>query len=107
MEESDVIVSIVPPDTAREVARGGVGYEGIFVDANAVSLRAALTIGDLVEAGGAQFVDGAIIGDPPPPRSPTRTLSRASPRIPNRSPDTSTTGPAATSSGTPHVESFH
>ena len=66
---SDVILSVCPPHAALDLARdvAGRGFAGLFVDANAVAPATARAIGAAVEAGGATFVDGGLIG--PPPRS--------------------------------------
>ena len=66
---SDVIVSVCPPHAALDLAREVAGrrFAGLFVDANAVAPATAREIGAAVEAGGATFVDGGLIG--PPPRS--------------------------------------
>jgi 3-hydroxyisobutyrate dehydrogenase-like beta-hydroxyacid dehydrogenase len=61
----DLILSVCPPHAALPVAREVGGYTGLYVDANAVSPATARTIGELVSAGGAHFVDGGIIGPPP------------------------------------------
>jgi 3-hydroxyisobutyrate dehydrogenase-like beta-hydroxyacid dehydrogenase len=79
VREADVIVSVCPPHAAlgvaREVAALGVarqgagpgvaGFGGVYVDANAVSPDTAREIAAIVEAGGASYVDGGIIGTPP------------------------------------------
>lgn len=59
-----VILSVVPPHAALEVARavGALGFSGLYVDANAVSPATAREIGHSVERAGARFVDGGIIG---------------------------------------------
>jgi 3-hydroxyisobutyrate dehydrogenase-like beta-hydroxyacid dehydrogenase len=64
---SEVVVSVCPPHAALDLARGvaAAGFRGIFVDANAVSPATARQIGLVVEAAGARFVDGGIIGPPP------------------------------------------
>ena len=68
---ADLVLSIVPPaaavDVATEVADAieGAGVAPLVVDANAVSPATARTIASLVEAAGARFVDGDIIGGPP------------------------------------------
>ncbi len=67
----DVILSVCPPHAAVEVARSVVGFRGVFVDANAVSPETARSIGREIEAGGARFVDGGVVG-PPPVSTPTR-----------------------------------
>jgi 3-hydroxyisobutyrate dehydrogenase-like beta-hydroxyacid dehydrogenase len=64
---SDLILSVCPPHAAREVAGTVAGFDGIYVDANAISPGTARTI----EAN--RFVDGGIIG-PPPHRSGTTRL---------------------------------
>jgi len=62
----DVLISVCPPDAAVAVARevGGLGFDGVYVDANAVAPTTARTVSGLVERGGARFVDGGLIGPP-------------------------------------------
>ena len=64
---ADVVLSICPPHAARDVARhvAAVGFSGLYCDANAVSPDTAREVGALVEAEGASFVDGGIVGGPP------------------------------------------
>jgi 3-hydroxyisobutyrate dehydrogenase-like beta-hydroxyacid dehydrogenase len=62
---SDVILSVCPPHAARSIARQVVGFSGIYVDANAISPATAREVAAIVEAGGASYVDGGIIGTPP------------------------------------------
>src|SRR6266852_2669475 len=50
---------------AREVA--GHGFNGIYIDAHAISPATVRNIGRVVEAAEATFVDGGIIGPPPVP----------------------------------------
>lgn len=71
---SDVIVSVCPPHAAIEVARDVAGrrFAGLYVDANAVAPGTAREIGAIVEAGGATFVDGGLIGPPPRNAGSTR-----------------------------------
>ena len=59
-----VIVSVTPPHAALTQARevAALGFRGIYVDANAVAPATARAIGEIVEAAGARFVDGGIIG---------------------------------------------
>jgi 3-hydroxyisobutyrate dehydrogenase-like beta-hydroxyacid dehydrogenase len=63
----DVIVSVCPPhaalDTARQVA--GAGFGGLYLDANAISPATAREVAGIVSDGGADYVDGGIIGTPP------------------------------------------
>ena len=61
-----------PPHAALDVAESVAGYEGVYVDANAVSPMTAREIAAVVEAGGGQFVDGGIVGPPPRDGVPTR-----------------------------------
>ena len=72
--EAEVILSVCPPQVAGEVARAvaATGFDGLYVDANAVSPDAARSIGVTVEAAGASFVDGGIIGFPPRTTGSTR-----------------------------------
>lgn len=64
MAQSQVILSVVPPHGALEVARAAaaLGFRGLYVDANAVAPETAREIGRMVEGAGARFVDGGIIG---------------------------------------------
>ena len=73
LETSDIVLSICPPHGAVDVAStvAKTGFRGIYVDANAIAPTTTRTVGRLVEAAGATFVDGAIIG--PPPTSQRRT----------------------------------
>jgi 3-hydroxyisobutyrate dehydrogenase-like beta-hydroxyacid dehydrogenase len=58
---SDVILSICPPHAAQDVAGTVAGFEGIYVDANAIAPATARGV-----AGGfTRFVDGGIVGPPP------------------------------------------
>jgi 3-hydroxyisobutyrate dehydrogenase-like beta-hydroxyacid dehydrogenase len=56
----DVVVSVCPPHAAIEVARACASFDGIYVDANAVSPATAREIASIVP----RFVDGGIIGGP-------------------------------------------
>jgi hypothetical protein len=68
LEESFLVLSIVPPHAALEVARSAAGHTGIYVDANAISPQHAREIADLHP----RFVDGGIIGGPPRELGTTR-----------------------------------
>jgi 3-hydroxyisobutyrate dehydrogenase-like beta-hydroxyacid dehydrogenase len=74
LEASDVLLSVCPPHAAVAVAEEivGLGFRGLFVDANAVSPETARRICRIVEERGAVFVDGGIIGPPPTTRGATR-----------------------------------
>jgi 3-hydroxyisobutyrate dehydrogenase-like beta-hydroxyacid dehydrogenase len=69
-----VILSVCPPHAARDVARDVAreGFRGLYVDGNAVSPATGREVGAIVEAGGATFVDGGIIGPPPTKPGTTR-----------------------------------
>jgi 3-hydroxyisobutyrate dehydrogenase-like beta-hydroxyacid dehydrogenase len=62
----DVLVSVCPPHAAEEVARQVAGhrFDGLYIDANAISPERVRRIAEIVEAVGAVFVDGGIIGPP-------------------------------------------
>ena len=61
---ADVLLSIVPPHAALDVARAAQGFAGVYVDANAISPMRAQEIAALHP----RFVDGAIIGGPDDPQ---------------------------------------
>ena len=63
---SRIILGVCPPHAAADLARAVAGqrFSGIYVDANAVSPGTAGEVRRIVEAGGACFVDGGIIGPP-------------------------------------------
>ncbi len=69
---ADVIMSICPPHAALGIARQVAGFGGIFVDANAIAPATAREVAAIVEAGGAAYVDGGIIGTPPVAPGQTR-----------------------------------
>ncbi len=64
--EASVILSVCPPAAAEEIAVAviGHGFNGLYVDANAISPGRAKRIGTALEAAGIDFVDGGIIGGP-------------------------------------------
>ena len=67
VNRSEIIISVCPPDAAEEVAEDitNLGYNRLYLDANAISPATALRIAERVEQTGARFVDGGIIGGPP------------------------------------------
>jgi 3-hydroxyisobutyrate dehydrogenase-like beta-hydroxyacid dehydrogenase len=65
----DVIISICPPHAAIEVATALAGFDGRYVDANAVSPATAARIASII---GDRFVDGGIVGPPPRTAGTTR-----------------------------------
>ena len=62
----EVIVSICPPHAAEDVAVSvdNTGFTGLYLDANAISPKRAIKIGQMLEPNGILFVDGGIIGGP-------------------------------------------
>ena len=60
---ADIVLSVCPPESADDVAASvlDTGFDGIYVDANAVSPATARRIGDRFD----RFVDGGIVGPPP------------------------------------------
>ena len=66
VEMSDVVLSVCPPHAAIDVAEqvAALGFNGSFLDANAVSPATARAARAVVEAAGGGFVDGGIIGPP-------------------------------------------
>jgi 3-hydroxyisobutyrate dehydrogenase-like beta-hydroxyacid dehydrogenase len=71
---AEAIVSVCPPAAARDLAQDVVaaGFRGLYLDANAVSPATAVRIGAEVEAAGATFVDGGIVGPAPRQEGTTR-----------------------------------
>jgi CheY-like chemotaxis protein/3-hydroxyisobutyrate dehydrogenase-like beta-hydroxyacid dehydrogenase len=68
-----VIVSVCPPEFARDVAGrvARAAFKGLYADVNAVSPDSKIEIARVLEASGASFVDGGIIGLPPKERGRT------------------------------------
>jgi len=71
---SDVVLSVCPPHAALDVARSvsSLGFRKLYVDGNAVSPGTSREIAGIVEAAGATYVDGGIIGPPPDKPGTTR-----------------------------------
>lgn len=63
---SRVLVSVCPPHAAEDVAGQAIdaGFQGIFLDANAISPQKAERINTGLTEAGIRFVDGGIIGGP-------------------------------------------
>ena len=66
LRQSDIVLSVCPPHAAVDVAEQVAArkFEGVYVDANAISRATAERIGEIVSRAGASFVDGGIIGSP-------------------------------------------
>ena len=61
-----LIISVCPPHAAEDVAGQVIahGFEGLYLDANAISPQKAQRIGESLSEAGIAFVDGGIIGGP-------------------------------------------
>src|SRR5262245_1993092 len=72
---SEVVLSVCPPHGAVDIARAvaAAGFRGLYMDGNAIAPGTARQVATIVEATGATYVDGGIIG-PPPDRSGTTRL---------------------------------
>jgi len=64
--ECSIIISVCPPHAAETIARqvAAAGFQGLYLDANAISPQRAIAIGDILANAGIAFVDGGIIGAP-------------------------------------------
>jgi 3-hydroxyisobutyrate dehydrogenase-like beta-hydroxyacid dehydrogenase len=68
-----VIVSVCPPEFAEQMAEqvASCSYQGVYVDANAISPERVRRMARRMEESGASFVDGGIIGPPATKRDQT------------------------------------
>ena len=73
VEGADFLLSICPPGEAIALAERfrpaltRARKKPVYVDCNAVSPETAIEIGSVLESTGCHYVDGGIIGPPPPP----------------------------------------
>lgn len=88
---SDFLLSIVPPavavDTAERLAPAltQAARKAVYIDCNAVSPHTVAKIAETVDATGAAFVDGGIIGAPSSPKFyVSDRMRRAHARSPTR-----------------------
>jgi len=65
-ETCDTIVSICPPAAAEEVAHSVLarGFQGLYIDANAISPARTRRIDAEMTAAGVRLVDGSVLGGP-------------------------------------------
>lgn len=65
-QSCDLIISVCPPDAADEVAFQvlAAGFQGLYIDANAIAPQRAIRIGQVFHDASLDFVDGSIIGGP-------------------------------------------
>jgi putative dehydrogenase len=86
--DADIILSIVPPGTALALAERlapvlkAAARKPLYVDCNAVSPQTVARIAAVIEAAGAPFVDGGIIGGPPKPGSTGTKIYVSGPEAP-------------------------
>ena len=61
-----VLVSVCPPAAAEDLAQQvlALGFNGLYIDANAIAPQRAKRIDQAMAEAGASFVDGGIIGGP-------------------------------------------
>jgi len=62
----EIIFCICPPYAAETVANSVIehGFNGYYLDANAISPQRSVKIGRMMETAGIHFVDGGVIGGP-------------------------------------------
>ena len=78
--ECAIILSIVPPAEAVGLAErlapvlARTDHRPLYVDCNAISPRTTLAVAAALSATRARFVDGSIIGGPPPPGGSAPTI---------------------------------
>lgn len=80
VEAADIVLSVCPPHGALDLADAvaALGFDGLYVDANAIAPDTTREVGAIVEAAGARFVDGGIIGPPPDVGGSTRSAAMSS-----------------------------
>jgi len=74
LAQAQIALAVCPPHAAVELAESvaAAGFRGIYLDANAIAPETSRRIGRIIEAKGATFVDGGIIGPPPVKAGTTR-----------------------------------
>lgn len=68
VDGSELLLSVCPPHAALDVAAATAAFDGLYVDANAVSPATARAVAALHP----RFVDGGIVGSPPRQPGTTR-----------------------------------
>lgn len=78
VRQTDLILSIIPPSEATELARRVAGVlqttkiKTYFADCNAISPQTVRKIGAVITEAGGHFIDASIIGNPPGKGEPPR-----------------------------------
>jgi 3-hydroxyisobutyrate dehydrogenase-like beta-hydroxyacid dehydrogenase len=70
-ESCELLIAVCPPDAALALASSLRRYDGTYLDANAIAPATALEVAATVNAIGASYADGGLIG--PPPLAPGTT----------------------------------
>jgi len=65
-QTTEIIFSVCPPHAAEGIAASVIetGFQGFYLDANAISPQRSLRISEMMEENGIHFIDGGIIGGP-------------------------------------------
>lgn len=80
VREVDMVLSILPPDQAIDMATAvaaamkRTGASPAYADCNAVSPMTAREVAKIIEGAGAHFIDGGIVGSPPGRNAPPPRL---------------------------------
>ncbi|HVB06339.1 MAG TPA: DUF1932 domain-containing protein [Acidimicrobiales bacterium] len=69
---AEVIFSVCPPHAAVDVANEVAGFDGLYLDANAIAPATAAEVAYVIESAGGNYLDGGIVGAPPKPGRPTK-----------------------------------
>ena len=74
LRSSQIVLSICPPAAALATAEqvAAYGFNGIYVDANAIAPGTAAAIATIIRRNGANYIDGGLIGPPVSDASNTR-----------------------------------
>ncbi|MGH3824687.1 MAG: DUF1932 domain-containing protein [Pseudonocardiaceae bacterium] len=86
LADSEIVVSLCPPAVAEEIATtvAGIGYRGIYVEANAISPACLHRISARLTEGGATVLDGCFFGSPPGGQPPARLYLAGAPTASRR-----------------------
>jgi len=80
LKEAQIIFSILPPGNALQQAKRvadsmqETGRTPDYVDCNAVAPETAIQMAEIIDAAGANYIDGGIVGNPPGGEKPTRVF---------------------------------
>jgi 3-hydroxyisobutyrate dehydrogenase-like beta-hydroxyacid dehydrogenase len=86
LADSEIVLSICPPAVAEEIATtvAGIGYRGIYVEANAISPARMHRIAARFTEAEAAVVDGCFVGSPPGGHPPARLYLAGTPTASRR-----------------------